>query len=140
MNESVHQKLSLAVKKCKSHTTEVMEFAVSSTMMSHNFGYEKSSLLHALGWVNANVAKGLKANDERSFQSAARKHKLEAGTTTKHRRKVRCLEVREDGHRAEDREGRVNYGASGSGNSGGARTRNSSAYVRGDVIRLCECA
>ena len=143
MNESMHQKVALLVKKCKAHNTPRIEFGVGSLMLSQNFGYEKASLLHALGWVNPHILKGLRFKDERSFESAARKHRLEAGTDHHHRRKESWQVIGEDGRRAGDRDrrenadgdvpgeanedadvaGSMNEDASGPGNRGFGRNR-----------------
>ncbi len=63
MNESIHQKVALMLHKCKSHTTERIEFGTHSLMLSQNFGYLKSSLLNVFGWMTENTSKGLKAKD-----------------------------------------------------------------------------
>ena len=74
MNESFHQKVALVVHKCKSHTTEQIEFTVRSLMLSQNFGYEKASLRNLFCWLNDHISKDLKAKDVRSFQATSRKH------------------------------------------------------------------
>ena len=139
VNESIHQKVGLFVKKCKSHTTERIQFGTRSLQMSQNIGYRKSSLLNVYGWLNDDISKGLKFKDDRSFRSAARKHKLEEGTTHQHRKKVSKLVLSGDVARNRDgtgaredcatgsgmdvggaNESRINVGASGSGLNVGA--------------------
>ena len=46
MNESLHQKLALILHKCKSHTTDRVNFGANSVLMSHNFGHNRGSLLN----------------------------------------------------------------------------------------------
>ena len=83
--------------------------------MSQNFGYRKSSLLNVYGWLNDDISKGLKFKDDRSFQSAARKHKLEVGTTHQHRKKVNKQVLGGDVARNRDGIGAREDGATGSG-------------------------
>ena len=103
MNESIHQKLALLVHKCKSHTTERVEFGTGSLQMSQNFGYEKSSLLNVFGWMTESISSGLQHKDKLSVKSATRKHRLEEGKTHHHRRKRVCRAV--DGERGSSRSG-----------------------------------
>ena len=81
-------------------------------MLSQNFGYERSSLLNVLGWMTDESSKGLALKDALSVKSAARKHKLEKGTTAHHRRKIDWSVPGKGWNEG------VTGGAGGSGNSG----------------------
>ena len=89
INESLHQKASLLLHKCKSHSTERCEFGAKHLVLSQNFGYVRSSMMNVFGWVSGHVHKGLSWKDRLSVESAMRKHKLGENTTAQHRQKRR---------------------------------------------------
>ena len=127
---SIHQKLALLLHKCKSHSTERVNFAASSILMSHNIGHYRGSLLNVFGWMTHSISKCLERKDGFSIKSASRKHRLEAGTTTHHRRKVSVRRVRGNVRRgwgkhrgASERTDGVNVGEGDSGNGGQPRRR-----------------
>ena len=137
VNESIHQKVGLFVKKCKSHTTERIQFGTRSLQMSQNIGYRKSSLLNVYGWLNDDISKGLKFKDDRSFRSAARKHKLEEGTTHQHRKKVSKLVLSGDVARNRDGTGAREDGATGSGmDVGGANESRINVGASGSGLNI----
>ena len=87
VNESLHQKASLLVHKCKSHTTERVDFGAKHIILSQNFGYQRSSLMNVFGWISEHVDKGLALKDKIALNSAMRKHQIGENVTTHHRKK-----------------------------------------------------
>ena len=136
VNESIHQKVAHFVKKCKSHSTDRIKFGTRSLQMSQNFGYRKSSLLNVYGWLNDDISKGLKFKDDRSFQSAARKHKLEVGTTHQHRKKVSKQVLGGDVARNRDGTGAREDGATGSGIDVGTNGSGVNVGATGSVVNV----
>ena len=89
INESMHQKASIVLHKCKSHSTDRCDFGCKHLVLSQNYGYERSSMMKVFGWVSKHVAKGLTLKDTNSVRSSMRKPKLgENLPNTKHRLKV----------------------------------------------------
>ena len=89
INESLHQKASLLLHKCKSHSTERCDFGAKHLVLSQNFGYVRASMMNVFGWVSEYVHKGLTLKDKLSIKSAMRKHLLGENTTAQHRQKRR---------------------------------------------------
>ena len=91
INESLHQKASLLLHKCKSHSTERCEFGAKHLVLSQNFGYVRSSMMNVFGWVSGHVHKGLSWKDRLSVESAMRKQQAGEYTTAQHRQKRRTI-------------------------------------------------
>ena len=88
INESMHQKASILLHKCKSHSTDKCDFGCKHLVLSQNFGYVQSSMMNVFGWVSEHVTKGLTLKDRYSIKSGMRKHKQGGNTTAQHRVKT----------------------------------------------------
>ena len=79
LNESVHSKLWRRVLKFKHHSKKRYRFACLMTVLVHNFGHEKGSLLHCLASMTKPVEQDLRYKDIESIRVANRKHKVTSG-------------------------------------------------------------
>ena len=81
----MHQKASILLHKCKSHSTDRCDFGCKHLVLSQNFGYVESSMMNVFDWVSEHVTKGLTLKDRNSIKSGMRKHKLGENTTAQNR-------------------------------------------------------
>ena len=93
INESIHSKLRIIVKKLKKHSNARVNFACQAVFMKHNFGHFESSLCHFLGSMTTKMARALRHDDYMSMYNAARKHEVKAGAQRSHRLKRRTRQV-----------------------------------------------
>ena len=90
LNESLHSKLWRRVLKFKKHGKKRYKFACFMTVLVHNFGHEKGSLLHCLESMTKPAELDLRQKDRDSIRVAARQHIVtDGGRRTRNRRKVR---------------------------------------------------
>ena len=68
LNESVHSKLWRSVLKFKHHSKKRYRFACLMTVLVHNFGHEKGSLLHCLASMTKPAEKDLRYKDAESIR------------------------------------------------------------------------
>ena len=90
LNESLHSKLWRRVLKFKKHGKKRYKFACFMTVLVHNFGHEKGSLLHCLESMTKPAELELRQKDRDSIRVAARQHIVtDGGRRTRNRRKVK---------------------------------------------------
>ena len=89
LNESVHSKLWRKVLKYKRHKFKHYRFACVMTVMEHNFGHEKGSLLQCWESMTKPAEHDLRYRNTESINVASRRHDVvPRGARTKHRKKI----------------------------------------------------
>ena len=92
LNESLHSKLWRRVLKFKKHGKKRYKFACFMTVLVHNFGHEKGSLLHCLESMTKPAELDLRKKDRDSIRVAARQHKVtDGGQKSRNRTKIRSV-------------------------------------------------
>ena len=76
VNESLHQKASLTIRKNKHHKTKRCIGNIQHLLMKQNFGYRKGHLLNVLNHLGDSGAKILSAKDTKALSSALRCHEI----------------------------------------------------------------
>ena len=95
LNESLHSKLWRRVLKYKHHGKKRYKLACFMTVLVHNFGHEKGSLLHCLECMTKPTERDLRQKDRDSIRNAKRQHIVtDGGRRSRNRKKVKYGVVR----------------------------------------------